>query len=581
MSVRISASHNDKKGDYTNSADGTSLGDRQTKTIAATAYATPTDNLSVKLFAEYARFDDGPGPSGRYNSITQSTCSANGGPRNNWFCGVVPEINKSSLGQNGFIDDIFRTNLINRFSIFDDKFIKKAGLAKRNLSLHGTIRYDLDGGYQFESITAYHTSATMIVSDETARDTRNIRSVANPFRTFLVNQFLVERDFKDFYQELRLSSAQDGPFRWAFGGSYVHPNIIASSVSAEIDAAQPFLAFSTFPRFTSDTLGVFGGTYYDVTESITVSAEARYQVDKVEVAVPGQKRTFKSFAPRVTAEYKPTEDWTTFVNWARGFRPGAFNARLLTLSPTVVAEIVRQTGAQVGIDEESMDMYEIGVKGSFWNQSGNISLVGYTGKITNQQITSTAIVDINNTGLLSGIQVVSNAGSTNLKGIELESEALFPVGQADTFVINGTFAWNDVSFGQYICTTCLLFSSQSNVAGNKFPKAPTYAASLTSTYTHPLQSGMELYGRAEYLYRGSFFATEANLAKSGSSNRINLRIGLQSDSWSVEGFVTNLTNDDTVLSIERQPDPVNPGRQTIAFALPELRHYGLRVKYNF
>ncbi|MEQ8733568.1 MAG: TonB-dependent receptor [Rhodospirillaceae bacterium] len=581
LSARLTATHLDKKGDYTNSADGSTLGDRQTRSLAGTLYATPNEQLSIKVFGEYARFDDGTGASGRLDSVTQSNCDANGGGANNWFCGVVPDIDTTTLGSNAAIDDIFIENVIEPFSLFDNSFIKKAGLAKKNVSLHGIVQYEFADGYAFEAITAYHSSKSMIVSDESTRDTKNVPAVANPFRASSPFNFLIERDFKDFSQELRLSSPQDHSLRWTAGATYVHPKIIASSVSGELDLAQPFRQFSTFPTFTSDTYGFFGGVYYDITDDFTISAEARYQIDDVTVDVPGLEETFKSLAPRVTLEYRPNEDWNLFVNWARGYRPGAFNARLLTLAPDVAAEIVRQTGAQVGIDEESMDMYEVGAKGSFWDRRGTLSVVGYTGKISNQQITSTAFVDINNTGSISGLQVVNNAGSTDLMGVEAEAALVFPVAESDELLLNGSFAWNDVEFEEYFCSTCVLYSSTGDVAGNRFPKAPAYTATLTGTYSHPLQSGLELYGRAEYIYTGSFFATEANLARSGSANRVNLRVGLIADDWSVEGFVSNLTNDDTVLSIERQGDPRNPGRQTVAFGLPDKRNYGIRVKYEF
>lgn len=581
LSVRLGARHIDKRGDYTNAIDGTPLGDRETKTVSGMAYATPSDNLSIKLYGEYARFDDGPGASGSYNSITESNCDANGDGQNNWFCGVVPEFDTSRLSSEAYIDSIFRENVMDAFALYDP-IIKKPGLAKENVSLHGIVDYEFANGMSLESITAYHKSKADFVL--ALPGGRSRPSAANPFRVFSVTNIFIQRDFEDFSQEFRLSSAQDERFRWTLGGSYVHPSIVSAAVSAELDLPPPvtFLSLNVFPRFTSDTFGYFGGAYYDITDSITVSAEARYQIDDVTVDVPGLERKFKSFAPRLTAEYKPTEDWTIFANWARGFRPGAFNARLLTFAPDIVAEIVRQTGAVVDIDEERIDMYEIGAKGSFWDQRANVSVIGYMGEITNQQITNTAIVDITGDGQgIQAINVVSNLGSTDLQGIELEGAVLFPVGGENTFLLNGTFAWNDVEFQEFICLTCLLYSSTSDVAGNSFPKAPKYSASLVGTYTHPLNSGMDVYGRVEYLFRGSLFATEANLAKTGSSNKLNLRIGIEKDTWSLEGFVTNITNDDTPLSIERQNDTFNAGRNSVHAGFADLRNYGVRVNYRF
>ena len=586
IAFRLGGYFDDTKGDYINTADGSRLGDKQTKTVSGTLYVTPTDNLSIKVFGEISNFDDGPGASSIF-SADQLTCDANGDGNANWFCGQVPDFPTGLLAQNTTFDSTFTGLVAEPFTIFNgDLFIEKAGLAKRNRSVHGIISYELPSGATIESITAYHKTKTQLAVDLDNRDTKGLPT-NNPNRTFLNLFGFIERSFEDFSQELRITSDQSQKIRWTVGGNYVRPNIIAANVAAEFPQAPGVFPITTFPTFTSRTYGAFGGVYVDLSDRFTVSGEARYQIDKVRVAIQPEDLTenFKSFAPRVTIQYRASDDLNLFANWARGFRPGAFNARLLTFPASVAEEIVRQTGADVAIDEESLDQFEVGLKGEALDRRLSFSLVGYWGKITNQQITTSALVDTTGTsGILTQINVVNNAGSTEIKGIEADARLLIPqpFSDDDRLQFTTTFAWTGVNFKEFFCGLCASITGEGDVAGNRYAKSPEFTGSVVGDYSAPLNENLLGFLRAEYLYRGSIYATEANIAETGAQHLINLRAGVEGSNWRLEAFVTNLLQDDTYLSIERQSDLLTAGSpSSVAFALPERRRAGIRASFNF
>src|SRR5262249_41902876 len=60
LTARVSLLDYTKGAEYTSSLDGGKLGEENTKSVTGTLYATPNDNLWVRLRAHYQQDDDGP-----------------------------------------------------------------------------------------------------------------------------------------------------------------------------------------------------------------------------------------------------------------------------------------------------------------------------------------------------------------------------------------------------------------------------------------------------------------------------------------------------------------------------------------
>ena len=93
----------------------------------------------------------------------------------------------------------------------------------------------------------------------------------------------------------------------------------------------PPLSFSAFQMmFAVITPALITGATAD---RLKFGAEARYQWDKIAqqqiyftTGSPKLSKTFKSFSPRITADYSLTENSLLYANYSRGYRPGGFNA---------------------------------------------------------------------------------------------------------------------------------------------------------------------------------------------------------------------------------------------------------------
>jgi iron complex outermembrane recepter protein len=577
LAFRLSGRYRDEGGQYRNPA-GTPprLGDRKTESVSLSVGGESGSGFSVKLYGEYSHYQDGPSANGKFLT-PEFNCNA-GAAR--FICGEVPTFPARLLGANAVLDDQFRRNVIQPFSIFDKPFIDEAGLEKKNVSTHAVMGYEFDNGISLDTITAYHNSKAQVVSDEDQRDSSGLpnpsfglRPNVRPFINLL---FLVERKFEDFSQEVRLTSDQDRPFRWTFGGNYVELETIQSAVAGETPTFVGF--FSNTGLLKVKTPAVFGGLYYDLTDALTISAEGRQQWDRVSSspsATVTLKKTFPSFSPRITLNYQPSDDLNVFTNWSRGYRPGTFNARFLTLPPAQVAEIQRQTGGQLVVDEEQIDNFELGVKGRVARR-GTYSLVGYYGKLSDQQVQNVAqVVQANGSPL--AISVTSNIGKSIFYGLEFEGTLAL----SDALSVSGSFAYNETEIKEFFCAVCVGITGSSNVKGNRIPQVPRYTANLSAVYTRPLAGDLEWFLRPEYSFVGSKFATEANVAETGERHLFNFRTGIESDAIRIEAFVTNLFNNKTPDNIQRAFDGFNFAAQAIAVSLPRKRQFGVRASYRF
>lgn len=574
LAVRLAARYRDEGGMYKN-PDGGTLGARNTQAVSLTLLAKPVDDLRIKFFAEYARDKDGPAASGKLDSA-QLTCKQ---PAHDWICGDVGDFPSNLIGANADIYPEFR-DVMNKTTVFHHTFINSGGLAKRTYSAHLILNYNLPGGIAFDSTTAYHKTQTEDVSDEDQRDTR---SIPNPWygkapnvQPFYNSLFFVERWFQDFSQEFRLTSNQDQRLRWAAGANYVNVRGLDSNVVGELSN---FVGLFTNTGVTTvSTPSVFGAAYFDLTKSLTASLEAREQWDKVTVYPGGGVtvgKTFTSFSPRVTLQYHPDETTNLFVDWARGYRPGNFNARLLTLPASDVDKIVALTGAGVAVDQEQLDEAELGLKKRLFDNRASFSLVGYYGVLKNQQVQNIATF-VNSSGHQTSIGVISNIGKTDFWGVEFEGA----MAVTSDLTVNATWSWNASKIKQYVCVNCAAITGTTNVSGNRLPGVPEYTASLYATYTRPLKGDYDWFVRPEYVYTGSSFATEANLASTGARNEVNIRAGVQSPTIRFEAYVTNLFNDKTPISVSSTFDSFT-FQSAIAVGLPPLREIGMRATYNF
>ena len=607
-SIRVSARHYSKDGQYRTSNALRRVGDQSTDSVSATLLLKPTDKLKIRTFFNY--FEDADGPPAQYviggSTAGVSNCNR-GGPLGAYWCGGVnqqadPALISANLQMTPAIYNglILNTNNIPVPFSFEDH-LSDYGLSRKAFQFSNRIDYELnDSGLTLTSVTAYHREEVATLSDFTFRGGVN---PANGATLGTVSTAFGYRD-RDFSQELRLVSGQDSRFRWVAGANYLFMKQPTGYVISSFLGSILNFGAAQVGRDQATTPAVFGGLYYDVLPALTVSVEGRYQQDKIEgryatnaTTFVEVSKTFNSFSPRVSIDYKLTPTSTVYALFSQGKKPGGFNGTsIITATPFQLAQLLAALPtAGIGFDEEELDNFEVGIKGSFMDGRVRLALNAYMGDYTGAQVPVAVTIDRGTTPpSVVTLSPTINIGNIDLSGVEFEGEAIVLPGLR----IGATFAISDTEIKDYFCSECsnilpqaagipngasILPNSVNFTAprGKKLPGAPSFTATFSTSYERNFGNGVSGYVGADYLHRGEYFADAANIASSGAAELVNARIGMRKDNYTVELFGRNVFNDQSPGITYNGLAPGLVGGNTLRVALPDQRRIGVRVSASF
>jgi outer membrane receptor protein involved in Fe transport len=479
-----------------------------------------------------------------------------------------------------------------------------------------TLEYTTDGGWTFTSVSAYNQQ-----DNQNGFDNTYVPSV-NPSITIdgLKNH--------DFSQEVRLLTPRDSRFRALLGAYYFESHIDEgfNVVTTKTDAN-----YGRIRRYDSadgvENKAIFGMIEADVTDALTLTAEARYQSDKIlgsteittsftELTAPTNLRsvTFKSFLPRMTARYELAPSWNLYGSVAKGNKPGGFNDVPADATEAARADFFARGADR--FDEEDVWSYELGTKGRYGNLYFN--LAGYYIDWTKQQLTQSLPYQ-RTTNTFTTFPFIVNAGKSEIKGFEAElSGALtswfdFRVGYAfsdarfvDFYDINteelldtdGQPSFLDVDFKQR--NPADVDGPNGQVKGNKLPQTPRHQVTLSGNFSFPMSEGRSFFLRGDYSYESKRFVQVHNLAFTGATHNLNLRTGVEMGRMTLTAFVNNVLQDETPLVGTRLfdfnrslliPDPVRSfaslQKTTLTFyrdfivSAPRRRQFGVTANLKF
>ena len=588
LAFRLAGRFYDTDGQYINAANPTQkLGERTTKSLSATLYATPSDNFTAKAYFTLWKDDDGPGAQVVFNPVPPAF-NCNPGVLQ-WICGEVPKPTADQIAQNTVVIPFVQENLIENGAdfnlIFDPPFNEDFGFERHAWHSNLTLDYTIpNADVTITSNTAYHQDHNDSLTDQDSRDSSNLPNFlaafipnANPLNDW---PFIIEDSHEDFSQEIRVASGTDQRFQWLVGANYFDQEVVLG-----VSTLSPFgfLQFNDNTTRTVETIGVFGSAAYDITDELTLSVEGRWQSDKVTARLtptaPILEETFKNFSPRVILDYKPDTETTLYATFARGYRPGEFNPEVASLSPADQAIVVQQSGAGIAAPEEKLDNYEVGYKATVFDGRAIINSSVYYMEWKNRHLTTLVLLPdpANPTGL-NIFAVRSAQGLVELWGIELEGSAQI----TENLNFSGTFNVSDTSIKRDSCSICGQISGNADDAiGNRLPRTSKYSGSVSATYGDSLVGDFDWYVRGDYIYNGNRFATPLNLARTGSSHRVNARIGTETEDVRIEAYVNNLFDNETYPGLMSQINLLNFAEQTIGGALPDRRAWGVRATYDF
>ena len=350
--------------------------------------------------------------------------------------------------------------------------------------------------------------------------------------------------------ELRVSSNEGGPLtslgglttRWLFGGFLFDSDRNQDFQIFNENANGLFQSVTLNRNEDIDEWAVFGQLSVDLTDQASLSFEGRYTdsdktgLNAVQVVLFGINNvtdfgttTFKHFTPRVTLDYQVNDDVLLYASYARGTKAGGFNTLFFP------------NDDENAYDEETNITYEAGVKSTWLDGTlvANLAVYYIDWKDLQQRTVSS---DPRNAANI----IFLNVGSADSYGFEFTGQWQ-PTEQLnlELGIAHGNPKLGDGTNDPGVAP--LGFGT--DVSGNSLPSQSTWQFNTAATYTVPeVLPGWDAYGRLGFSYQNGQYSGVTNLAKTESTELMDLRIGLQSDNYEIAFWSQNLLNDKYVIT---------------------------------
>ena len=338
-------------------------------------------------------------------------------------------------------DNVYDT----RAGVGDDNSVETEGY-----SLTG--EWDVNNEVTLKSITAYREGATVTPIDFDA--------LPNP--DFDVPAYYNDDQFSQEFQLLYNGDRLSG-----VAGVYY----LDGSADGAFDLLLSALGVTVYQAGKQDkeNFSVYGDFTYDVTDQWSVSLGGRFTQDETTADVTrelwlglgsasfdpanstsiflatqtgyeGLNRKDEEFTPRISVSYKPTDDLNLYATFAQGFKAGGFDPRARAdLDPLGLSE--------EGFGPEKVDSYELGIKGSFFDDRLLLNTAAFFAEYTDQQITVQSGADSDGDGVNDTfVSSVFNAGSSEYTGLELEGSWFIN----DEFTLMGNLGYIDAEIQEIL-----------------------------------------------------------------------------------------------------------------------------------
>ena len=386
-----------------------------------------------------------------------------------------------------------------------------------------------------------------------------------------------------FSQELVLEGrAFDDRINWLAGMYYFNEDALTDQ-SIRLPSVFFLGGFNIVTNSEAESISGFGHVSYNLTESIRVSGGVRYTSETREfdswadfLVAPGArgfnnpvsgKETFTAWTPKVTLDYKPTNDILLYASVSRGFRSGGFNGQTTQSNPNFVS-----------FDPEFAYNYELGFKSTLWDQriifNASAFFLDYKDKQFAFQVVDPA--DVNTL-----ISVRDNAAGAEVLGVETDLK----VALTEKLKFEAGFAFNDSKYTDLRDDAVGLRIS----LDSPFLYAPKYTANIGVQYTEQDFAGIGSASlRVDTSYKSRIYFNDAVAELQdpfcGPFNYqddyaiVNARVNFSphNANWNLTFYGNNLS--DKIIFSRNLCIP-GTGFDTPAYGSP--RELGIGVRYDF
>ena len=352
----------------------------------------------------------------------------------------------------------------------------------------------------------------------------------------------------------------------------------------------------------TDHRSVYLALDFDVTETISVRAEARWTDETTDVTAPntfnvrslraegpgslqacgssgncipgvsygayppngfgspGNFATPISFTrsdsyvtPKLGVQWNQSDNTMWYFSWAVAKKPGGFS----TLGFGGFGGDANGNGEpdEIEFEPEEMQVWEVGMKRTLMDGRLRFNGAYFFEDFTDKQISIQRVVR----GQLG--TVISNASGAEVHGVELDASWLI----TDNWRFSGGYTWLNGEFTDYkVITTssadparignCNLVEAGGRMvcevdrSGFDLERSPDHSWQFTLSYQGPsgIRQGWDSFASFSANYQSERFIEDYNRKILKSYWRANLNFGLATDEWELAVYVNNVFDDDTV-----------------------------------
>ncbi|MEM8935008.1 MAG: TonB-dependent receptor [Pseudomonadota bacterium] len=598
FAVRLAAKYSDAEGYIQNNGLDRREPAIEDTIFRATALWEPTDSFNAQVKYTYAELEANSGLDIEFLNCT---------PFDGMGAGGVAQFN--CLDPDGVpVDD--ELNYVRDTDLTDE--FRKLDLDVVN----ATLNYDI-GDFTLTSVTGFYQFESEFQLD---LDNTTVPSLAGPESRFYNNQLDTAEHWS---QEIRIASPTDGPFSWLLGGYFQDEDIRFSNTAiaaftppAPVSMTNPGIQSAT-SRQEATTYSVFGTATYEITDRLIGTVGLRYINVEKEVeqtpTTPGIisadfdpstvnfapvapfRFEFDSLSdddilPSVDLTYAVTDSTNVYFTFGQGFKAGGYS---LANPPNDPGDFFTATDYIQQFEPESVNAYEVGVKGDFFDGMLSANLAIFRSKFKDRQVSSLAESSAGGSALS---QAVANAATSRSQGVELD----FTARLMDRLTVIGAFTYLDSKYldfanapcytGQTVALGCIELAggdpmdptdNVQDLSDRETTFAPEYAGTVTVRYEHPIGDYLVSIEPNVQFTDGYFFVQDFNpLNKQESFTKLNVRAGFgpEDGQWELAFVGRNLT--DKITSHFCQEPPA-AGAGSIACSPDRPATYQIQGKINF
>lgn len=423
----------------------------------------------------------------------------------------------------------------------------------------------------FAGLDLVSVSAYGVTKYNSLMDSAQFRALANNFFGVNGSGFINDFETRKFSQELRLSSSGTR-FDWLIGAFYTDEDTPADQQVHAVDPAtggtvglildayfpttfEELAAFANFTWHVSDRFDIqFGGRYSDIRQTYReVDTGALFGPDPVVTTTPPFDSNATTFV--VSPSFKISPDLMVYGRVASGYRAGG---------PNPGAPL----GLPISYEPDETVNYELGVKGALLE--GMLMFDAAVYYIDWEDI------QLQLRDPATSFAYFANAGEATSEGLEISLQAR----PTDGLSIASTLAWNSAELAEPLPP-----GGPAAAKGDRLPYSAPFTGTLSVDQDFPLAGALTAFAGMNVSHVGkrrTDFQNPGNIRHElPDYTTWNLRGGVRSDSWTLNVFVNNLSDERGFLNV----NPLIQGRATAtdAFLANYItpRTYGVSFSKSF